>query len=160
MPCCSSRGHGLGLEAPRGPAEKGLGLVSKVLGLGLGLDKIVLVLVLASWSWNWGLVIFKTSNYFWSSVRLSTCTRWSQLSLVPAAYLAFEERGRFWKFSFSFPFPSLPSLSLSPFLSPSPYTPSLMPPNSLSLPTPPLPSFSILPILLFFPLPSPSLKSD
>ena len=50
--CCSPRGHGLGLEAPRGPEKRsrawswssaesldlGLGLSTKVLGLGLGLE--------------------------------------------------------------------------------------------------------------------------
>ena len=45
MQCCSPRGHGLGLEAPRGP-EKSLGLEQKVLGLGL--DGMVLVLRLKS----------------------------------------------------------------------------------------------------------------
>ncbi len=40
---CSLRGHGPGLEAPRGP-EKGLGLATAVLSLGL--DHMVMVMVL------------------------------------------------------------------------------------------------------------------
>ena len=82
--CCqrwSPRGHGLGLEAPRGASRTtghvlGLGLGGQVLGLGLGLGRRVLglglgksVAVLGKNIWGaWPLIIWEATtakrNYY------------------------------------------------------------------------------------------------